>query len=167
MIKKAITFVLMMLIVTGCAKGTPTAIPTATPLAGAAPGTFPTLPPSTPVSAASATPFTSFTVKPAVDTLKVRMNPGYMFDALILVNKTDVLTVLGSSPGHEWTYIKTADGIEGWVFTLLLESSVYLTTVSLRDSKDVEVINQQSNSSTGNIYGRRFSCSTTPSTWFS
>ena len=68
------------------------------------------------------------------------MNPGYMFDALILVNKTDVLTVLGSSPGHEWTYIKTADGIEGWVFTLLLESSVDLTQIPIREPKDVQVI---------------------------
>jgi len=140
MLKKSLILILMILLVSGCAKSTPTAIPSATPLAAAAQGVFPTIPPATPTSSASPTPFTSFTVKPVVDTLKVRMNPGYMFDALRLVNKEDTLTVLGTAPGHEWVHIKTADGLEGWVFGLLLESSVDLNQIPVHEPKDVQVV---------------------------
>jgi SH3-like domain-containing protein len=142
MIKRTIFLMLVILIVTGCAKADPGATPTATApiLATNLPGIFPTLPAATAVSGASPTPFTSFTAKPAVDTLKVRVNPGYMFVALMLVNKTDTVTVLGTAPGHEWTFIKTEDGTEGWVFTQLLESSIDLKQIPLHEPKDVQFI---------------------------
>jgi hypothetical protein len=63
-----------------------------------------------------------------------------MFTALRLVNQTDTVTVLGSAPGHEWTFIKTEDGTEGWVFTLLLKSSVDLKQVPVRQPKEVQLI---------------------------
>lgn len=140
MTKKALILMLVILIISGCAKSSPTSTPAATAPAGATPGVFPTIPPLTAVSAASPTPFTTFTVKPTVDNLNVRVNPGYMFDAIRLVHQADALTVLGTAPGNEWTYIKTEDGTEGWVFTQLLQSSVDLKQIPLREIKDVQVI---------------------------
>jgi len=144
MLKKALFFFLIMLAVTGCSKSaeslTPVGSVTGTPEATQPVLTFPTIPPSTPTSSASPTPFTTFTVKPAVDSLKLRLNPGYLFDALVLVNQTDSLTVLGKAPGGEWTYVQAADGVEGWVFTQLLTSSVDLRQVPVREPKDVILI---------------------------
>lgn len=144
MIKRSVFLILVLLVVSGCAKAMPG--PTSTPSAAAAsqattiPGVFPTIPAATAASSASPTPFTSFTAKPAVDTLNLRVNPGTMFVVLRLVNKTDTVTVLGAAPGHEWSFVRAEDGTEGWVFTQLLESSVDLKQVPLREPSDVQVI---------------------------
>jgi SH3-like domain-containing protein len=144
MIKRIFIMLLMILIVSGCAKPTPDANVTATVTvasqATSAPGVFPTLPAATAVSASSPTPFTPFTVKPTVDNLNVRVGPGYLFDALGLVHQADTVTVLGTAPGHEWTKIRTADGTEGWVFTMLLQSSVDLKQIPLLEPKEIQVI---------------------------
>jgi hypothetical protein len=92
------------------------------------------------VSAAAPTSFAPFTVKPSVDNLNVRANPGYLFEVLMMVQQTDSLTVMGVAPGKEWTYIKTESGVEGWVFTQLLQSSVDLTQVPVKEPKDIQTI---------------------------
>jgi hypothetical protein len=63
-----------------------------------------------------------------------------LFDALIMVQQTDTLTVLGKAPGGEWMNIQTADGVEGWVFAELLKSAVNLEQVPVREPKDVILI---------------------------
>jgi uncharacterized protein YgiM (DUF1202 family) len=72
-----------------------------------------------------------------VENLNVRMSPGYLFDVLMVVQPTDALSVLGKAPGGEWINVKTADGVEGWVFAELLESNVDLAQVPVREPKDV------------------------------
>jgi uncharacterized protein YgiM (DUF1202 family) len=147
MLKRALICVLTLLALSGCVKpaGTTTpsaATPNATSGASASqvPGVFPSLPAVTPTSSASPTPFTPFTVKPAVDNLKIRVNPGLLFEAIMMVQQTDELTVLGTAPGNEWTYIQTATGTEGWVFSELLQSNVNLSQVPVREPKGVVVI---------------------------
>jgi len=151
MLKRALICILIVLLVTGCSKAmssippTPTAAP-ATPLAAASavaspnPSPFPSLPAVTPTSSASPTPFTPFTVKPLVDNLKLRVNPGFLFETLILLQQTDTLTVLGMAPGGEWIYVKNEAGNEGWVFAELLASSVDVRQVPVREPKGVLVI---------------------------
>jgi uncharacterized protein YgiM (DUF1202 family) len=137
---------MMLLALAACSKSAGNLQPAATSTipagatASSMPGVFPSLPAVTPTSSASPTPFTPFTVKPSVDNLKIRVNPGLLFEALIMVQQTDELTVLGTSPGNEWTYIKTADGTEGWVFSQLLQSSVDLAQVPVREPKGLVVI---------------------------
>ena len=144
MFKKTLLFVLIMLAIAGCSKSAENITPVVT--TQVTPGTtqpaliFPTIPPTTPTSSASPTPFTSFTVKPSVDNLKLRLNPGFLFDALRMVQQTDPLTVLGKAPGGEWTYVQTADGAEGWVFTQLLTSGIDLKQVPVREPKDVVLV---------------------------
>ncbi len=144
--KQYLLLIGIMLVVSGCSRSMGTLPPTPTvqnaiqAAVSTLPATFPTIPPVTPTSGASPTPFTSFTVKPSVDNLKVRVNPGYLFEALMMVQQTDELTVLGISPGNEWAFIKTADGTEGWVFSQFLTSTVDLTKVPVQEPKNVQVI---------------------------
>lgn len=142
MIKRSVFLILVLLALSGCGKAVPGPTPTADAASQATtiPGVFPTIPAATAASSASPTPFTSFTAKPSVDTLNLRANPGYLFVVLRLVNRADTVTVLGSAPGHEWTFVRTVDGTEGWVFTQLLESSSDLKQVPLRKPTDVQVI---------------------------
>jgi hypothetical protein len=141
MLKKALLFFLIMLALPGCSKSaenlTPAALTGTAPAATQAAIPFPTIPPLTPSSSSSPTPFISFAVKPAVDNLKLRLNPGFLFDALRMVHQTDTLTVLGKAPGGEWIYVQAADNAEGWVFTQLLTSTVDLKQVPVREPKDV------------------------------
>ena len=149
MLKRTLICGLMILIAAGCSKSATTLRPASTPTssaspeASAQPAAFPSLPAITPTSSASPTPFVAFTVKPAVDNLKIRVNPGRLFEALMMVQQTDELTVLGTSPGGEWTYVQTADGSQGWAFSQLLQSSVDLSQVPVRQPKDVLVIKGQ------------------------
>ena len=142
MMKKCLILILMLLALSACSKSVDSLVPTATPNSApnATQASSPVLPAATSVSAASPTPFTSFTVKPTVDNLNVRTNPGYLFDALMMVHQADTVTVLATAPGHEWTYIQTQGGVEGWVFTQLLQSSVDLTQIPLREPKDAQLI---------------------------
>lgn len=70
----------------------------------------------------------------------MRVNPGMLFEAMILAQQTDELTVLGMAPGGEWIYIQTAGGTEGWVFSELLKSSVDLSKVPVRDPKGLILV---------------------------
>ena len=139
MSKRVLVLVLFILALSACSKSASSVAPTAT---GAAltPGAFPSLPALTPTVSASPTPFTPFTVKPGVDNLNVRNNPGYLFDALMMVQQTDSLTVQGKAPGGEWINVQTENGVEGWVFAQLLKSDVDLEQVPVREPKDVVVI---------------------------
>lgn len=141
MLKRVLILTLIALALAACSKSVSSAEATATvAVAASTPATFPSLPALTPTSSASPTPFTSFNVKPGVDNLKVRMNPGYLFDARMMVQQTDTLTVLGKAPGGEWINVQTADGVEGWVFAELLKSAVDLEQVPVLEPQEVILI---------------------------
>jgi uncharacterized protein YgiM (DUF1202 family) len=147
MLKRALMCVLIALIVSSCSKSTgstpPPPMPTDTPIIetlSPLPAVLPSLTIVTPTASLSPTPFTSFTVKPSVDLLKVRMNPGFAFESLIMVQTADELTVMGTAPGNEWTYVKTPSGTEGWVFTQMLQSSVDLTKIPVKEPANLVVI---------------------------
>ena len=148
MFKRIIMCLLLALTVSACSRsaaGTPTTTPTpiATLIVGATalPATGQQVPlVVTPTPNVSPTPFISFTVKPNVDSLKLRMNPGMLFEALILLQQTDNLTVIGAAPGGEWLNVKTESGTEGWVFAQYVTSSVDLTQIPVVQPKDVQVI---------------------------
>jgi len=148
MLKQALIYVLIAMTLSACLKSAestlPTPLPDPTPTQAFIPtqAVIATLPAAAPTSSASVspTPFAPFTVNPAVDNLKVRVNPGLLFEALILVQTTDTLTVQGVAPGGEWAYIQTQDGTEGWVFTQLLQSEVDLGQAPVRQPEDVLLI---------------------------
>ncbi len=151
MIKRILLPVLVTILLSACSKSASPALPTVTPAPAAAQTTvaasadstavvLPALPEVTPTTSASPTPFLSFEVKPSVDSLKLRLGPGYLFDALILLNTTDTLTVQGKAPGGEWVYVATADGTEGWVFAQLLETSIDLQAIPVIEPDGVVLI---------------------------
>lgn len=129
MIKRFVMFLLVILVASACSKSASPALPTITPVSGTAavpPTSLPPIPEQTPTSAASPTPFIAFNVNPSVDSLKLRLGPGYLFDALLLLNQDEVLTVQGKAPGGEWVFVETQGGVTGWVFAELLKSDVDL-----------------------------------------
>jgi len=141
MLKRVLILILIALALAACSKSASSAEATATVAAAAStPAAFPSLPAMTPTSSASPTPFTPFNVKPGVDNLKVRMNPGYLFEAWMMVQQTDTLTVLGKAPGGEWINVQTEGGVEGWVFAELLKSAVNLEQIPVLEPKDVVLI---------------------------
>jgi len=139
MLKRTLILVLIVLGISACSKSAPEVTPTVTS-SGPSVSTMLPLPALTPTSSASPTPFTPFTVKPGVDNLKVRMGPGYLFDAWGMVQQTDTLTVLGKAPGGEWINVETAEGVKGWVFAELLKSEVDLEQVPVQKPAEVLII---------------------------
>jgi uncharacterized protein YgiM (DUF1202 family) len=139
MLKQILLVVVSLLMVSACSKAASDPPPTGTvaALTQTSAATFPTLPPQTPTASLSPTPFISFTVKPAVDNLKVRMGPGYLFEAWGMAQQTDTLTVLGKAPGGEWINVETAQGIKGWAFAELLTSAVDLAQVPVQTPTEV------------------------------
>jgi uncharacterized protein YgiM (DUF1202 family) len=139
MLKRILVLVLFVLALSSCSKSASSTDPTATGTASTSVA-FPSLAALTPTVSTNPTPYAPFTVKSGVDNLNVRMSPGYLFDVLMVVQPTDALSVLGKAPGGEWINVKTADGVEGWVFAELLKSDVDLEQVSVSEPKDVLLI---------------------------
>lgn len=140
MLKRTPFFIVLVLLVSACSKPASEATPTSTAATPETGVPFPTLPAQTPTPSLSPTPFVPFTVKPAVDNLKVRMNPGYLFDAWGMVQQTDELTVRGKAPGGEWINVETAAGTQGWVFRELLTSTVNLEQIPVVTPTEVVVL---------------------------
>lgn len=162
MLKRATLATMLLLTLAGCSRpssyklptpvpsATNNILPAATPLSTATASVAPTLPPTevvapalptiTAASLASPTPYTTFTANPAVENLKLRLNPGMSFDALLLLQPEENLTVLGTAPGNEWTYVSTDAGVEGWVYTELLKSDKDLTQIPIREPQGLVII---------------------------
>ena len=149
MFKRTLLCVLIALAVTGCSRSaastpTPTSTPIATLIVDATllPVAGQQIPVVvvTPTPNVSPTPFISFTVKPNVDNLKLRANPGLTFEALILLQQTYNLTVIGAAPGGQWLNVKTESSMEGWVFAQYVTSSVSVSQMPVVQPKNVQVI---------------------------
>ncbi len=123
--------------------GTPTMI-TATPQP-----TAPLQPPTLAVASPTAGPFSPFQAESMVDLLKLRVGPGFLFDALMLLNLGDQLTVQGKAPGAEWLKVEAADGSQGWVFAQLLKIDRDLRNVPIIQPQDVGVLNGKITDMTG------------------
>ncbi len=130
---------------TACSKSASAPLPTITP--GGQAGATQFVQPPTPIPSVtpsgSPTPFVSFEVNPAVDSLKLRLGPGFLFDALRLLNSDVVLTVQGKSPGGEWIRVIARNGAQGWVFAELLKSGVDLQAVPVIEPGGVVAIKGQ------------------------
>lgn len=127
-----------------CSKQASAPLPTITPGSAADGTATPFVLPPTPIPsvtpAGSPTPFVSFEVSPAVDGLKLRLGPGFLFDALRLLGADAVLTVQGKSPGSEWIRVAARDGAQGWVFAELLKSDVDLKAIPVITPEGLVVI---------------------------
>lgn len=70
------------------------------------------------------TAFTPFQVTVLADNVNLRANPGTLFPIRASLAEGDQVVVLGRSLGSDWAYVRTAGGMEGWVFAQLLVSTV-------------------------------------------
>lgn len=131
-------------VLAACSKPASSPLPTITPGTSidgtATPFVLPPTPLPSATPAGSPTPFVSFEVRSAVDGLKLRLGPGFLFDALRLLNSDSVLTVQGKSPGGEWIRVTARDGAEGWVFAELLKSEVDLQAIPVLSPEGLVVI---------------------------
>lgn len=130
---------LFILALSACARPASAPLPTITPVAGTE-FVLPPTPLPSPTPAGTPTPFVAFQVNPAVDGLKLRVGPGFLFDALRLLSKDDALTVAGKTPGGEWIQVTTRNGAQGWVFAELLASDVDLQAIPIVQPQELTVI---------------------------
>jgi len=156
----------LLLFLAACTRQAPGPAPIATPRLFtpvpilSTPTLVPSTEPPTPTPSATATagPFTPFPAKPAVDALKLRVGPGMLFDALLLLNKGDSVMVQGRAPGGEWFAVKTADDIEGWVFGQLLVVDQGLQAAPLTEPQNAQLVRGRLTDSAGlPISGVQFS----------
>ncbi len=142
--KRVLPFLILLLVLSGCALFAPEPSPTPIPTSTAQPTTPPVIPSSTPEPSPtftpSPTPFTPFEAHPAVDYTNLRSNPGYLFAVITMINKDVAFTVLGRSPGGEWMYVETAKGDKGWVFAQLVATDQDLQTAPVMQPQGVKLI---------------------------
>lgn len=135
---------LIFLALCACSRSAPSALPTMTPGLPPAPRVGLTDAPLTQVTAslptASPTPFASFEVQPEVAGLKLRVGPGYLFDALRLLEAEAVLKVQGKAPGGEWIKVVTADETAGWVFAKMVKTSVDLQAIPVVEPQGILMV---------------------------
>ncbi|MCS6993219.1 MAG: SH3 domain-containing protein [Anaerolineales bacterium] len=134
--------IVLAALLTACSKSASTPLPTITTSAteGATALVLPPTPLPSATPAGTPTPFSPFQVNPSVDGLKLRVGPGFLFDALRLLDKNSTLTVQGKAPGGEWIRVTAQDGAQGWVFAELLTSPVDLQAVPVIAPEGLVVI---------------------------
>ncbi len=143
--KRALPFLILLFLLSGCTLFTPE--PSATPPPPATETPRPTLPviasptlqPS-PTFTPSPTPFVPFEAHTTVDYTNLRANPGYLFAVERMINKDVAFQVLGRSPGGEWIFVKTTAGNEGWIFAQLVETNQDLQAAPVMEPQGVQLI---------------------------
>ena len=158
--KLSILFSVLVFILTGCtmpgtSSPTETAFPTLTEVAIVNPtaAATVTLPP-TPEPTATWTPeptvtetiepsptrFVPFTASVWANGVNLRTNPGYLFPSLRQLEEGAEITVLGMAPGGEWLFVRRPDSLEGWVFTILVESDRDLSKLPIIEPTEVQTV---------------------------
>ncbi|MCJ7585191.1 MAG: hypothetical protein MUO30_10540 [Anaerolineales bacterium] len=88
----------------------------------------------------SLTPYAPFHATAMVDNLNLRTNPGYLFPALLMMQKDTSLLVLGQSPGGEWIFVQMLSNEKGWVFAKLLVSDHPLDLIPFIQPENVQLL---------------------------
>jgi hypothetical protein len=99
-----------------------------------------TLEPPTPTLPPSPTAFAAFPVSIWADNVNLRTNPGYLFPVIRILRQGTPLLLTGRAPGGEWYFAEDPDGVEGWVFGLLLDLDPRLAEVPIREPRGVQVL---------------------------
>lgn len=99
-----------------------------------------------PTLSLQSTPFVPFYVYTAADNVVLREDPGYLFDAELVLKNSSPLLVLGRTPGSEWILVEYPFGqtgmeIVGWVYAQLLAPTQNdLKAVPLIQPSDVQLV---------------------------
>jgi len=136
----SIVLLLALLAFSACTRSapeTPVILPTLTLLPTAIGVATPT---PIPTLALSPTPYVPFHATAMVDNLMLRSNPGYLFPALLMMQKDTSLLVLGQSPGGEWISVQMPSNESGWVFAKLLVSDHPLDLIPFIEPENVQLV---------------------------
>lgn len=95
---------------------------------------------ATPIPQLSPTTYVPFTLNTFADGVNVRTNPGYLFPIRGMVQSDTSLKVLGRSPGDEWLYIQTLEGMKGWVYVQLFNKEARMFEAPLIEPEDIRTI---------------------------
>ena len=88
----------------------------------------------------------------------LRTGPGTLFDSQAALQKNTQLLILGQSPGDQWLYVETADGVMGWVFSLLLNPGSAVAAAPIIQPENTQLITGRVFDGNGNpISGIQFS----------
>jgi len=75
-----------------------------------------------------------------VDNLMFRVNPGYLFPALRVLQEGKEFLVLGQAPGGDWLRVRSAENEEGWLFTALVVFDREITTIPVIQPEGVQIV---------------------------
>ncbi len=124
--------------------GTPTPI---IPSPTSIPPTFTPPPPApTPTHTATVTltptetPFAPFYAVTASENVNLRVNPGRLFPVSRVLPQGTRLLVSGRTPGGEWMWVQTQEGVNGWVFAILLRSEENLRNAPVIVPPSVQIL---------------------------
>ena len=125
----------------------PVQLITASPLPGQAATNLPaanvTSMPTNGVPTAVTTPYTPFSARSAVDSLNLRVQPGHLSEIVRMLVLDTPLTVLGQTPGGEWIFVQTTEGITGWVFWQLITSDTDLRACPVLIPEGIQTVRGQ------------------------
>ncbi len=149
---KTVLFILVLFLF-GCSASVPATTPQVT--SSLPVSTFTSAPISTaqpeattpvPTFSVLPTPFVPFYVYTAANNVVMRTNPGYLFDAELVLRSSSSLLVLGRTPGTEWILVQypfgqTGMDIAGWVYAqLLTPAQTDLRSAPLIQPGDVQLV---------------------------
>jgi len=122
-----LTSLLLLALVSGCAKTMEPAFPTST---NPSPITTESSPPTetplptatkTPAPSPTPTPYRPFEAVVTIDDLFLRSGPGFLHEAYWTYPEGETVEVLGRAPGWSWVYVHTSNNLLGWMKLELLD----------------------------------------------
>lgn len=99
--------------------------------------------PTNGVPTAATTPYTPFAASAAVESLNLRVQPGHLSEIVRMLVLDTPLTVLGQTPGGEWIFVQTAEGVTGWVFWQLITSETDLRACPVLIPEGIQTVRGQ------------------------
>jgi hypothetical protein len=99
--------------------------------------------PTNGVPTVATTPYMPFSARAAVDSLNLRVQPGHLSEIVRMLTQDTPLTVLGQTPGGEWIFVQTAEGITGWVFWQLITSETDLRACPVLIPEGIQTVRGQ------------------------
>lgn len=121
MIRRLIVLLLLfaVLLTAGC-NTTPDLTSTSTPTYLPPITTEPSPPTTTPLPSATPIPPTPTVYQPIAgrilfDDMRLRRGPGFLFETIELYPIDQTIELLGYAPGGNWYYVRTPDGLTGWM----------------------------------------------------
>ncbi len=93
-----------------------------------------------PLSTNTPAPFQPIKASITVDNFKLRVGPGFLFDAVALYDSNTSVLVMGRAPGDNWYFVQTENNRSGWMKMEYLDLAGDPATLPYISPTDVQTI---------------------------